>query len=104
METEQAAKVAALNDAFRATGQGVTITPGVQALLDLHGLLEAVRHFEAWTEGNDPYGEHDFGQFEWGSEKVFWKLDYYDQDLRHWEDPLSPRCRRILTLMLASEY
>jgi hypothetical protein len=104
MKTEQATQVAALNDAFRSTGQGVTITPGVQELPDLFGLLDAVRQFNKWTQDNDPYGEHDFGQFSWGSEKIFWKIDYYDQDLRYWEDPVSPSCQRILTVMLASEY
>jgi hypothetical protein len=104
METEQATQVAALNDAFRIAGHGVTITSGVQVLPDLHGLLEEVRRFEKWTDGNDPYGEHDFGQFSWGDEKIFWKIDYYDQDLRYWEDPVSPSCQRILTVMLASEY
>ncbi len=76
METEQGTKIAALNDAFRSSGHGVTITAGVQALQDLHGLLEAVRGFNDWTEGNDPYGEHDFGRIMWG-EKVFWKINYY---------------------------
>ena len=104
METEQATQVAALNDAFRVTGQGVTITPGVQELPDLFGLLEEVRHFDKWTQDNDPYEEHDFGQIMWGSAKVFWKIDYYDPGLCRWEDPVSPRCTRILTVMLSSEY
>jgi hypothetical protein len=104
METEQTTQVAALNDVFRMAGHGVTITSGVQVLPDLHGLLEEVRRFEKWTDGNDPYGEHDFGQFSWGSEKIFWKIDYYDRSLSFWEDPLSPSCQRILTVMLASEY
>ena len=104
METEQATQVAALNDAFRSKGHGITITSGVQVLPDLHGLLEEVRKFDHWTDGNDPYGEHDFGQLDWGKTKVFWKIDYYDPGLCYWEDPLSPSCQRILTVMLASEY
>ena len=104
METEQATKIAALNDTFRESGHGVTITAGVEALPDLHGLLETVRTFDDWTDGNDPYGEHDFGQFEWGNEKIFWKIDYYDQTLCYREDPLSPTCQRIMTIMIASEY
>ena len=78
MKTEQAFQVAALNDAFRSTGQGVTITPGVQELPDLFALLEEVRQFDKWTQDNDPYEEHDFGQIMWGTAKVFWKIDYYD--------------------------
>lgn len=104
METEQVSKVAALNDAFRASGQGVTITAGVQVLPDLWGLIEEVRKFDKWTQDNDPYEEHDFGQIMWGTEKVFWKIDYYDPGFCRWEDPVSPRCTRILTVMLASEY
>ena len=104
MITEQATQVAALNDAFRSTGQGVTITPGVQELPDLFGLLEEVRQFDKWTQDNDPYEEHDFGQIMRGTAKVFWKIDYYDQSLSRWEDPLSLGCRRIITVMLAEEY
>lgn len=104
MQTEQVNKIAKLNDAFRAAGCGVTITSGVQVLPDLYGLLQEVRRFDAWTEGNDPHGEHDFGQFMWGSEKIFWKIDYYNQGLCYWEDPLSSNCRRVITVMLASEY
>ncbi|MGH7157810.1 MAG: DUF3768 domain-containing protein [Candidatus Saccharimonadales bacterium] len=35
---------------------------------------------------------------------MFWKIDYYDQELKYGEDPLSLDCRRVLTVMLASEY
>ena len=34
----------------------------------------------------------------------FWKIDYYDEDLKHWCDPLDPDCNRVLTVMLAKEY
>jgi len=53
---------------------------------------------------NDPYGEHDFGSIKWHERKTFWKIDYYDQALQYWHDPLSPECRRVLTVMLAEEY
>ncbi len=104
MEIEHASKISELNDAFRTTGQGVTITSGVQALDDLYGLLEQVRNFDEWWDDSDPYGEHDFGKFMWGTERIFWKIDYYNKGLCYWEDPLSPRCQRIMTVMLASEY
>jgi len=104
MGLEQASKIAELNDALRRNGSGVTITVGVQVLEDVAGLLREVRAFDMFTEGNDPYREHDFGSIIWQGQKVFWKVDYYDQRLEYGEDPLSPDCRRVLTVMLASEY
>jgi hypothetical protein len=104
MVTEQVTQIAKLNDGFRRGGFGVTITVGAQALDDVAGLLRAVREFDKFTEDNDPYGEHDFGSIVWQDQKVFWKLDYYDRDLQYGEHPLSSKCRRVLTVMLASEY
>jgi len=46
--------------------------------------------FDSFTPDNDPYGEHDFGTIDWQEEKIFWKIDYYDQALTFAEDPLSP--------------
>lgn len=37
-------------------------------------------------------------------QKVFWKIDYYDAELKYGKDPLDPKCNRVLTIMLASEY
>lgn len=104
MQTEEAIEIAKRNDEFRRSGFGVTVTPGVQVLEDLGGLIDEIRRFNEFTEGNDPYGEHDFGTVYWLGEKVFWKIDYYDQALKYGEDPLSLDCRRVLTVMLASEY
>ena len=103
METAQVT-IASLNDDFRRKGSGVTITSGVQQLADLAGLLQEVREFDLFDEDNDPHGEHDFGCIMWGSDKVFWKIDYYNAGLCYWQDPLSPGCQRIMTVMLASEY
>ena len=104
METEPAATIAQLNDAFRKSGQNILLTPGTQALPDIPGLVKAVQDFDTFTPDNDPYGEHDFGIIGWHSETTYWKIDYYDQALKYGEDPLSPECRRILTILLASEY
>ncbi len=95
---------ASLNDEFRKRGDGVTITHGVQLLEDLYGLLESVRWYDKFTADNDPYGEHDFGSLVWAGQKVFWKIDYYDATLREWCHPEDVACRRLLTVMLASEY
>ncbi len=104
VDTEYAAKVAKLNDGFRDTGFGVTLTAGVQALEDIQGLMSRIRSYSDFNEDNDPWLEHDFGSLKWHGEKVFWKISYYDQTLEYGEDPLSLDCRRVLTVMLASEY
>lgn len=105
METEtiRATEIAKRNDEFRK-GYSFTITSGVQALPDMLDVVEEVRKFTSFTEDNDPYSEHDFGSFEWFGDTIFWKIDYYDPILRGWRDPLSPDCRRVLTIMLAEEY
>lgn len=100
----RAAQIAHLNDAFRRSTREVMVTQGVQTLPDVLGLVHAVRVFDTFTPNNDPYGEHDFGSIVWYQAKTYWKIDYYDQALQYWHDPLSPECRRILTVMLASEY
>jgi hypothetical protein len=100
----QVLEVASRNDAFRQAGFGVTMTVGVQDLPDVDGLMALVRDFNQFSEDNDPYGERDFGSLVWHGNKVFWKIDYYDQALGAWEDPTSPNCQRILTVMLADEY
>lgn len=97
-------EIAFRNDVFRRKGTGITITRGVQETPNLRGLLEKVRWYSRFTPDNDPYGEHDFGSFDWEGILIFWKIDYYDQHLERWEDPLSKNCRRVLTVMLADEY
>jgi Protein of unknown function (DUF3768) len=59
-----------------------------------------------FIEDNDPHGEHDFGSFEIEGRKLFFKIDYYDKDMRFGsEDPSDPsKTARVLTLMLAEEY
>ena len=104
MKDASVSKIASLNDRFRETGFGVTLTCGVSEVADLAGLMSEVRAFNHFDEGNDPWNEHDFGRIEWKDEKVFWKIDYYDQNLEGWEDPLSPQCHRLMTVMLAEEY
>ena len=97
-------RIAELNGLFRKSGFGIMTTPGVRGLGDLPGLFLSVRQFKDFSVDNDPYGEHDFGCIVWMGQKVFWKIDYYDQDLTYFEDPLSHDCRRVLTVILASEY
>jgi hypothetical protein len=111
MTSAATARIRALNDAFRSTGTSAgtwLVTAGVRARGAVFVLeaLRRVRAFDRFTDDNDPHREHDFGSFELSGETLFWKIDYYDLDLRHGSnDPGDPAVtRRVLTLMLASEY
>ncbi len=68
--------------------------------------LELIHNFSDFTEDNDPHGEHDFGAFTVEDQKIFWKIDYYDTNYEMGsEDPSDLTItRRVLTVMLASEY
>ena len=103
-------KIALLNDAFRTTLSGGTVllTAGVHELPDMvkAAAIRRVATFDAFTEDNDPYGEHDFGSFDLCGRRFFWKIDYFDERGEFGsEDPADPqKTTRILTIMLASEY
>lgn len=106
IQTEAAAKIAALNDAARSNAANYMATRGIMSLdeIVISEIFVAVQDFSKFTEDNDPYGEHDFGSFRVAGNKVFWKIDYYTKDLSGGCDPLDPECRRVLTIMLAEEY
>ena len=124
---EQATRIARLNDlARRAMGIACTAvaTVGFRSLpeSDQSRVRELIETYDAFDEDNDPHGERDFGAIyqitdgRWTTERprvrddererVFWKLDYYDRDLRFAsEDAADPaRTRRVLTIMLSDEY
>jgi hypothetical protein len=108
-ETSTHSAIARLNDCFRRRpGADWMMTAGVQAKGAVFALCatSAVSAFEAFTADNDPYGERDFGSFSLCGERLFWKIEYYDKDLRFGSpDPADPSVtRRVLTIMLASEY
>jgi hypothetical protein len=103
-------KIRELNDTFRRTFAGgrLMMSAGVAALNQASQLAVCaeVKSFDTFTGGNDPHGEHDFGGFDFGGDKFFWKIDYYTPDLEHGsEDPSDPtKTTRVLTIMLAEEY
>ena len=102
---ETSARIAAINDEHRRNMEGCTVTRGVVAMgEEVNKIFVKVRNFTDFTEDNDPYGEHDFGSFTVSGVKIFWKIDYYDENLEKWRDPLSPDCNRVLTIMRADEY
>ena len=124
---EQTARIARLNDlARRAIGVACTAvaTVGFRSLpdADQSQVRELIETYDAFDENNDPHGERDFGTIyqlgdgRWTTERprlredererVFWKLDYYDRDLRFGSDDRDNPVvtRRVLTIMLADEY
>jgi hypothetical protein len=111
-QTTTGSRVRVLNDAARCAGPAGpgqwVLTAGVSEQgRDFANLaIQAVRTFEAFTPDNDPYGEHDFGSLNLAGQVLFWKIDYFDRDLEHGsEDPADPAVtRRLITVMLASEY
>lgn len=107
--TSRAEQIARLNDAFRRhPGADWFMTSGVQAKGPIFALkaMATVSGFSTFTSDNDPYGERDFGAFDLCGERLFWKIDYYALDLASGSpDPADPAVtRRVLTIMLASEY
>ena len=101
-QRERTARIARLNDRARqAMGLTCTafVTVGFRSLpdADQSRVRELIETYDAFDEDSDPHGER---------ERVFWKLDYYDRDLRFGsEDPANPAVtRRVLTIMLSDEY
>ena len=124
--SDQTDHIRRLNDMARTHPEIVNatwvMTPGVTALLvcelaegepmepqspqRMAALRQAIATFYDWSEGNDPYGEHDFGAFTLFGARLFFKIDYLHPD----RETLAPvpgnieLCRRVLTVMLAEEY
>lgn len=111
--------IAELNDQFRSR-LGVPVfgtdilgmfvfTRGIEALAPevQIDIWMRVRDFDAFTEDNDPCGEHDFGSIDHPvAGKLFWKIDYYDPSFTMGSDDPADlgKTRRVLTVMLAGEY
>ena len=116
--TTNSEQIRNLNDTFRklepfeAQVKGLgrwVMTSGVSALVSREGgqaLVKKVQTFNDFTEGDDPYGEHDFFAFEFMGSRVLAKIDYYDKTMEYGsEDPAdTSKTTRVLTLMLSSEY
>ena len=114
-QTTQQAKterIATLNDLAR-TAMGVAsilhqsegicaLDPKIQS-----AIRERVEKYDTFPEGDNPYGERDFGAFDYdGFFRVYWKISYYDRNLEYGsEDPSDPgQTRRVLTIMISEEY
>ncbi len=75
----------------------LVVTGGLAAAFsdELPSILTKVKEFDEFTEGNDPWHEHDFGAFDYKGETIFWKVDDYNGNEGY---------DLVLTVMLASEY
>jgi hypothetical protein len=110
LEAKHRAKIRELNDRFRKTFAGgqVMMTAGVAALSPetQRAVPRKIQKFDAFDDGNDPWGEHDFVSIEHEGSTFFAKIDCYDLKLEgHSEDAAdASKTRRVLTIMLAEEY
>jgi hypothetical protein len=105
----RAETIGRLNDALRqGRGGAVMVTIGVSTLPHYHPLelMQALANYSGFDPDNDPHGERDFGDLELFGADLLWKIDYYDPSLTFGSnDPADPQqTKRVLTIMLASEY
>jgi hypothetical protein len=106
----QSARIAALNDAFRLAGPNCdwVLTSGVHALgcAIVAAAVAKVRTHACFPPADDPHGERDFGAFAVDGIRLWFKIDYYDLELRYGaEDPADERtARRVITIMLPEDY
>ena len=108
--TTKTEAIRALNDELRhnlAAGVAV-MTPGVAALGQeaVDRIVKTIAVFDDFCHANDPYKEHDFGTFEAEGHTIFFKIDYFDRNLKYLSpDPTDPVVTvRVITVMLADEY
>jgi hypothetical protein len=116
---ERAKTIAEHNDRFRNTwgadftisGQ-IVMTQAVAALCPawMARMMQAIQHFDDFTEDNDPYGDHSFGSVEItigdDTKTIWFKIDLYDLNLEYGaEDPTDlDRTKRVMTILFPSDY
>ena len=118
-DAEISAIIAKQNDRFRTTWEAdfgvpgqIAMTRGVAELSPAAKaiIMQRVQTFSEFTEDNDPYRDHSFGSFEFeiagNKHRIFWKIDLYDKDYAMGSDDPADvaSTRRVLTVLLASEY
>jgi hypothetical protein len=103
-QEERFKEMARRNDIARQLSLNVVLTNKVAEMPNLEELLREVRTFTGFTKRDDPYGWHDLGYFNWKGKRVLWRIDYWDEQMKHFMDPLSDDCKRVVTVMLAEEY
>jgi hypothetical protein len=122
------ATIAELNDAFREALVAIVLhepIPGVMTYKEQHSvyitsavlgfcrnpmvtldLLRTIQGFNDFDEDNDPYCEHDFLMFDWQGQRIYAKIDYYDNYYKlSSDDPSDPYVtKRVMTILFPSEY
>lgn len=109
---ERTIRIRDLNDELRLNGRalnGRMVAMGTLGQEDEEKIIRVYRAaaaFEDWSEGDDPYGEHDFGKFDVDGEAFIFKIDYYSLDEAHGsEHPEDQNTTiRVMTLMSAEDY
>ena len=101
----RAENIARLNDALRKACDGGTIMVTQSALVlngfDRSALLAALASYDGFDVDSDPHGERDFGDFSLFQTDLYFKIDYFDLDLKFGsDDPADASItRRVLTVM-----
>lgn len=75
----------------------LVITHGIACFTsdEVAEILQKVKDFDEFTSDNDPWGEHDFGLFDYKGNKIYWKIDDYAG---------YNNMNLVLTVLLAEEY
>lgn len=109
VQSAKGARIRALNDYARKNFMGarLTLTCGISALEPIKKakVLQMVREFNTFDEGNDPYNEHDLGIFDFEGDTYMWQFSYYDRRMEYGSDDPSDEMKtcRVLTIMFAHE-
>lgn len=110
-EDEKRIKIRELNDQLRKTGKGgrvIAVGSFGQSADEFEriAVAESLRRFVDFDDGNDPYGEHDFGRFTVARRDYIFKIDYYALDEQHGsEHPEDPNVTvRVLSVFYAEDY
>ena len=94
-------EIAKINDLLRSNlSCKVYLTRSVAYSNHRVQIVQSVQEFNQFNNGNDPYGEHDFGSFEINGINYFWKFDYYDDSFKFFQH----NGNRVLTIGQLNEY
>lgn len=96
--------IAHLNDEFRIDAVGWLMVKNRIVYIGHQNklaVMQAVREFSEFGERNDPNKEHDFGAVTVNGQNVYWKIDYYDPELKYKSDEPCDALvtERVLTLL-----